>query len=270
MAWFLLIPDLVTAKFKDAELMNTIKNTQQYSKQQGFTLVEIAIVLVIIGLLLGGVLKGQELANSARVRNMADLNSSVQAAYFGFIDRYRAIPGDMLPLAACNAIGASQMGVTSCAATGPGGNGNGRLGQGSFTEAAAVWKHLSASGFLVNDYTGVAGTPAAYTGATQNVAPTNPFSTRVLLGSTNQYLGAATVKLGFYMGRNTPVAILSELDTKIDDGRPGNGVLRVTTPNSTDYGAVAQNGGNCTTGTAPALLWDVSTDSQDCNAIYLY
>ena len=40
-------------------------------KQQGFTLIEIAIVLVIIGLLLGGVLKGQELINAARVRNIA-------------------------------------------------------------------------------------------------------------------------------------------------------------------------------------------------------
>jgi len=60
-------------------------------KQSGFTLVEIAIVLVIIGLLLGGILKGQELINSARVRNMADQNSGIQAAYFGFIDRYRQL-----------------------------------------------------------------------------------------------------------------------------------------------------------------------------------
>ena len=72
--------------------------------QSGFTLVEIAIVLVIIGLLLGGILKGQELINSARVRNLADTHSGIQAAYFGFRDRYRQVPGDMLPAAAVAAI----------------------------------------------------------------------------------------------------------------------------------------------------------------------
>ena len=67
----------------------------QARKQSGFTLVEIAVVLVLIGLLLGGILKGQQLISSARVRNMADQNSGIQAAYYGFIDRFRQVPGDM-------------------------------------------------------------------------------------------------------------------------------------------------------------------------------
>ncbi|HYJ20307.1 MAG TPA: prepilin-type N-terminal cleavage/methylation domain-containing protein, partial [Burkholderiales bacterium] len=49
-------------------------------KQQGFTLIEIAIVLVIIGLLLGGILKGQELITSARVRNLISQQDGVKAA----------------------------------------------------------------------------------------------------------------------------------------------------------------------------------------------
>src|SRR5690242_21667536 len=61
---------------------------------QGFTLIEIAIVLVIIGLLLGGVLKGQELITGARVRNLISQQDGVKAAYFGFLDRFRALPGD--------------------------------------------------------------------------------------------------------------------------------------------------------------------------------
>ena len=63
-------------------------------RQTGFTLIEIAIVLVIIGLLLGGVLKGQELITSARVRNLISQQDGVKAAYFGFLDRFRALPGD--------------------------------------------------------------------------------------------------------------------------------------------------------------------------------
>jgi prepilin-type N-terminal cleavage/methylation domain-containing protein len=63
-------------------------------KQAGFTLIEIAIVLVIIGLLLGGVLKGEELITSARVRNLISQQDGVKAAFYGFQDRFRALPGD--------------------------------------------------------------------------------------------------------------------------------------------------------------------------------
>src|SRR5437016_14617021 len=63
-------------------------------RQQGFTLVEIAIVLVIIGLLLGGILKGQEMITQAKIKNVIADFSGISAAYHGYQDRYRAIPGD--------------------------------------------------------------------------------------------------------------------------------------------------------------------------------
>ncbi len=62
--------------------------------QSGFTLVEIAIVLVIIGLLLGGVLKGQELVNSAKVKNLANDFRSISSFVYAYQDRFRALPGD--------------------------------------------------------------------------------------------------------------------------------------------------------------------------------
>jgi prepilin-type N-terminal cleavage/methylation domain-containing protein len=62
--------------------------------QKGFTLVEIAIVLVIIGLLLGGILKGQEMITQAKIKNVMSDFSGISAAYHGYQDRYRAIPGD--------------------------------------------------------------------------------------------------------------------------------------------------------------------------------
>src|SRR5438132_6984174 len=92
------------------------------TRQTGFTLIEIAIVLVIIGLLLGGVLKGQELITGARVRNLISQQDGVKAAYFGFLDRFRALPGDysnavatitnITTPGACGGTGASAPGST--------------------------------------------------------------------------------------------------------------------------------------------------------------
>src|SRR3989339_1668807 len=62
--------------------------------QSGFTLIEIAIVLVIIGLLLGGVLKGQELINSAKVKNLAADFKNVPVFIYGYQDKFKALPGD--------------------------------------------------------------------------------------------------------------------------------------------------------------------------------
>lgn len=64
------------------------------SQQSGFTLVEIAIVLVIIGLLLGGILKGQELINSAKVKNLANDFRVIPTYIYAYQDRFKALPGD--------------------------------------------------------------------------------------------------------------------------------------------------------------------------------
>src|SRR4051794_41514508 len=85
------------------------------SRNKGFTLVEIAIVLVIIGLLLGGILKGQEMITQAKIKNSIADFSGISAAYYGYQDRYRAIPGDDL--------NAATRWTTPTAATA--GNGNG-------------------------------------------------------------------------------------------------------------------------------------------------
>ena len=63
-------------------------------RQSGFTLIEIAIVLVIIGLLLGGILKGQELINSARVKNLAADFRNIPVFIYGYQDKFKALPGD--------------------------------------------------------------------------------------------------------------------------------------------------------------------------------
>jgi prepilin-type N-terminal cleavage/methylation domain-containing protein len=242
-------------------------------RQQGFTLVEIAIVLVIIGLLLGGILKGQELINSARVRNIADTNSGIQAAYFGFIDRYRQVPGDWSQ-------GNAQTGIGT--PINAGGNQNGRLDAVSgnnWTEPAALWEQLWKAGFIAGSYegqvSGAAPTEATYT----QVAPKNPFNGAIILANTADYLGTpAPVRLNLMLGRYVPVTIARELDVKVDDGRPLTGILRVV-KNSGVFGSAAATGvvwsseapdPTCQNTTVTPAEYDITNNPQDCGLTYLY
>ncbi|MGE0386646.1 MAG: prepilin-type N-terminal cleavage/methylation domain-containing protein [Gammaproteobacteria bacterium] len=242
--------------------------------QSGFTLVEIAIVLVIIGLLLGGILKGQELITSARVRNLADQNSGIQAAYYGFIDRYRQIPGDMVaagPRGACNVIGDTVPGCSG--GGGVGGNGNGRLDDEDFTEAANVWAHMSAAGFIQGNYQGLAagGDAAGY--AVESIAPQNVFQGFVMLTRSDEYEGGATPAMRnlFVFGRNLPVYVIRELDLKIDDGQPHTGVVRSTQTSGGNLGTVAQRQANCVAdGGGGVQIWNINGNETDCNATFLY
>ncbi len=69
---------------------------QSSNRQTGFTLVELAIVLVIIGLILGAVLKGQQMIENGRVKSVENDLKGVSTAYYAYLDRYKAIPGDDL------------------------------------------------------------------------------------------------------------------------------------------------------------------------------
>lgn len=232
-------------------------------RQTGFTLVEIAIVLVIIGLLLGGILKGQELINSARVRNLADQNSGIQAAYYGFIDRYRQVPGDWNTTDATNAIGVT---------INTGGDGNGQINAGDWTEAGAVWEQLSKANFIQGNYTGnSAGTEAGYLAT--GIAPVNAFNGTLLLGRGDDYTGTANERLNLTMGDNIPVNIARELDVKIDDGLPQTGVLRLSVPSgsATTWGTPTEaTSTDCAdTGVSP-VIYDIATDAQNCNLAFLY
>src|ERR1700704_3663665 len=109
--------------------------------QAGFTLVEIAIVLVIIGLLLGGILKGQEMINQARIKNAINDFNGISVAVTSYQDRYRALPGDDPNADARWTVQAPTSG-----------NGNGTV-EGLYNDATATteshlfWQHLRIAGF---------------------------------------------------------------------------------------------------------------------------
>lgn len=242
-----------------------------YKRQTGFTLVEIAIVLVIIGLLLGGILKGQELINSARVRNIADQGSATQAAYYGFIDRYRQVPGDWGQAAATTGIG--QAIVSPLAANGNAGNG--RVNANDYDEASGVWEQLSKSGFINGLYVG-AGTAANYIDGTR--APVNAFNGTVALSrfsgtnvAANDYQGTGGSRLAYVYGPQIPATIMRELDVKLDDGAPLTGIVRaVRDGGGTTNLSVILNQPAGSVACVNGVAWDVTNASQDCNGIFLY
>ncbi|MDH3414644.1 MAG: prepilin-type N-terminal cleavage/methylation domain-containing protein [Gammaproteobacteria bacterium] len=249
------------------------------SKQSGFTLVEIAIVLVIIGLLLGGILKGQELINSARVRNLADTASGVQAAYFGFLDRYRRVPGDWDQASASTAIGTAVTNPTLPDANLNNGRIDNPAGANAWKEPNAMWEQLAKAGFIQGSYAGTNAVPTQSNG----LAPLNAFNAPMVVGRTPDYqvdVGAASTRLHLITGRFIPVKVMRELDVKVDDSQPETGTLRAVANVPTIFvGAPAWGGhdataapGGCVTpaaGGAPAT-WNVTGDSQDCNAVILF
>ena len=198
--------------------------------QRGFTLVEIAIVLVIIGLLLGGILKGQEMITQAKIKNSVADFSGISAAYYGYQDRYRAIPGD-------------DTGATRWAGA-TAGNGNGVLAglynsQTNTDESRMWWDHLRRAGFV------------AGSGFQQ---PFNAFTGMIGVQTGD---GAGGTALGGFAGlmvcsANVPDKVAIAMDTQIDDGAIGTGTVRAqlqTAPNpnintAADATAYAETGTN--------------------------
>lgn len=229
---------------------------------RGFTLVEIAIVLVIIGLMLGGVLKGQELITSARVRNLADQSAGIQAAYYGFVDRFRQVPGDWPAPQAAQAI----PGVAN------GGNGNGRLDRArtEWTESLALWEQLSRAGFIQGPYAGGDAPPGTNTGA---AAPRNAFNGYLLLARNRDYLDTNAQppeRLNLVLGRGIPVNILRELDLKVDDGLPQSGVMRHALTSGATLGDFGQSVAECVDAGQTPPIWNIAGNADACNAVYLY
>ena len=225
--------------------MGILMKTRQ---QEGFTLIEIAIVLVIIGLLLGGVLKGQELITGARVRNLIGQQDGIKAAYFGFLDRYRALPGDFK-----NADTTIAAGMTN-------GNGDGQITDGGATkESIAAWEHLAKAGFINGSYTYGAGT------ATDASNPMNPFGAFVQLIHDGVYGGAgapAQVRPNLKTGARVPVEILAEVDRKVDDGLPNSGSFR-----SSDFGTPDAG---CLDTTPTPNVWKGTSGASNCSAATLF
>ncbi len=202
---------------------NAIGLGEKMNKQQsGFTLVEIAIVLVIIGLLLGGVLKGQELVNNAKVKNLANDFRGIATFVYAYQDRFRALPGD--DRAADTHLSGGTIATTPDKAIGNArinGNWNSET---STNESYLFWQHVRLAGLA----TGTTDTAA------KDYIPRN--SEGGVIGVTSDALltdaKAAPYPASFYVcSQGIQGRFARQLDTTLDDGNTKTGTVRVITDN---------------------------------------
>src|SRR6195256_1203131 len=189
------------------------------STDAGFTLVEIAIVLVIIGLLLGGILKGQEMITQAKIKNVINDFNGITVAITSYQDRYRALPGDDPNAAARWTIQAPANGNGNGIIAGNY-NANDTSGTAGAPPAAAesnlFWQHLRIAGFV----------PGLTVGTGSGTPPPN--ATGGLIGVESGVVGASG--LGFTSTiicfSNLPEKIASAVDAQMDDSKPASGQVR--------------------------------------------
>lgn len=170
-------------------------------KQAGFTLIEIAIVLVVIGLLLGGVLKGQAMIENTKIKSLANTARSFSAAVYAYQDKYKAYPGDDAR-AKTNLDGASG----GCVA-GDIDNGN---GNGLITEYYDALEHLACAGLITGNYNG------------SSELYKHPYG-----GTAYIYYQAISGKTGNLIRfDNLPAEAARDFDAMLDDGIYNKGSIR--------------------------------------------
>lgn len=195
-----------------------MKNHTRHKTQAGFSLIELAVVLIIMGLLIGGILKGRELIESARLKRAVSQLNEYRLAATTFIDKYDALPGDF------------NKASTLIHPSLRNGNGNAIVdgaGLASGSEALAFWSHLAGAGLI--------GSPGPLTAQHQGDFGAGAPESSLGGGFTVETNPHGLSGLWFIMGKKngdhgdgallTPAQAMS-LDKKMDNGYPTSGKVR--------------------------------------------
>lgn len=235
------------------------------NSQKGFTLVELSIVLVIIGLIIGGILKGQELIGNAQVKNVMAQAQSYEAATVSFMDKYNALPGD---LQNANTMLSATCTATPCTS----GNGDGVVGASvgaayatsvlTADENISYWQHLSLGRFIggIVGGGGASSTstygsrfPSAVTGGGFQIVyslPTGRHAVRLAgtLAAPDPASGALRADQAL------------QLDNRLDDGRPVTGTVQTNSTISSDTTCYDPAGSSS---------YRAALTAQSCNVVFV-
>ncbi|MDD4615834.1 MAG: prepilin-type N-terminal cleavage/methylation domain-containing protein [Alphaproteobacteria bacterium] len=190
--------------------------TRSHRNSEAFTLVELSIVLVIIGLIIGGVLSGRQILANAQTTNAINAFQSYQAQFQTYTQNYGAMPGDDSN-AQARFTGAGTTNTTS-----PNGTLEGAFDSTTDTESRLAWSHLRAAGLVKGAGSSV-------------VQPSNPFGG--IFGFQNgAFTGTGALSTNVICLNRVPGDAATTIDTKLDDGVPNSGsvsAIQETTPAST-------------------------------------
>lgn len=234
--------------------------------RQGFSLVELSIVLVILGLLVGGILAGRSMIRAAEIRKVSSDFVRYKTAVYAFKDKYFAWPGDF---SRATTLWPSDSSIRD-------GNQNGTVVE--FNELVGGFNMLSSAGMIEGNYKGYYGPPAFNGGSgfvpglhtpASNIQPgTFTFGFLSIDGNTSGSNMRHRLMLGGNMGNNgTNVGSVTwpedawNIDTKLDDGAPRTGLFTVGTGFYADT--------TCNWGSGVSSTYNLSGTGRACYALYL-
>lgn len=227
-------------------------------RKSGFTLVEMSVVLVIIGLIAGGIMLGQKLIRTAEVNGLIAEIEQCKSAVKAFELKYESLPGDMLD---------AQDYWSQCIDFGVGtecnGDGDGAVESGN--ESRRAFEHLSHAGMIPQT---ISSTLIGVSSSMEYYIEAPLFNSHIRLldvDAAGFWPDGKFYPVTAYINMDDtayPATDIIGIDVKFDDGRPLDGKIRIF-PEELDpvTGCVDDND--------DTAQWNYNGDSDFCHLYFL-